>query len=111
MIGYKLFRIRRDNTLGPLFINRSQIIPIGVWLKAELHKRSGFKVRKGWHICPKPFAPHLKMKLKNGEQRVWKKVEMKNYIEEMRPKCQGGLWFLAQRMRVKGNAKNVCAGE
>ena len=39
MIAYKLLKRRRDGTLGPLFINASQRIPIGVWLGIRLNKK------------------------------------------------------------------------
>ena len=28
--GFKLFRLRKDGTIGPLFINRKQVIEMGV---------------------------------------------------------------------------------
>lgn len=99
-IGYKLFRLRKDGTLGSLFINRKMIIPVNKWLIAKCYPTKGFKVRPGFHICPKPCAPHLKLNLKSGEKRIWKKVEMIDYIEEIRPVSQGGLWYLANKIRV-----------
>ena len=35
MLAYKLFRKRKDGTLGPLFINRKQVIVPNVWLPAK----------------------------------------------------------------------------
>lgn len=35
MITYKLFRQRKDGTLGSLFINRKARLPEGVWLQAN----------------------------------------------------------------------------
>ena len=32
MIAYKLLKVRQDGTIGPLFINCRQVIPIGKWL-------------------------------------------------------------------------------
>lgn len=37
MRAYKLFRVRRDGTIGPLFINKKQRIPVGEWMCAEEH--------------------------------------------------------------------------
>lgn len=102
MIGYKLFRKREDGTLGSLFINRRAVVPIGEWLQAESHRTRGYAFRPGWHVCPEPVAPHLKLQLANGEQRVWYRVEILDYTVEERPVNQGGLWYLAQRMRVLG---------
>lgn len=59
-IGYKLFRRRRNGTLGPLFINRRQVIPVGEWLDAEAHATRGYAYRPGWHATLRPAAPHLR---------------------------------------------------
>jgi hypothetical protein len=95
MKAFKLLRLRKDGTLGPLFINRKQVIPLDKWLQAECHPTKGFAVRQGWHITAKPFAPHLSMK-----NRIWYMVEIDDYKEFRRPKSQGGLWYIAQRMKV-----------
>lgn len=96
MIAYKLFSQKKDGSIGPLFINKRLRLEIGKWYKSELHETKGFKVRKGWHCCPTPDAPHLSMK-----GRVWKKVELGGIIfNEMRPESQGGLWYLAEKMKV-----------
>jgi hypothetical protein len=55
-IAYKLFRVRKDGTLGPLFINRPQRVPVGKALVAEDHPTKGFAFRPGWHVC----ATHTK---------------------------------------------------
>jgi len=95
MTGYKLLRQRRNGTLGPLFINAKQVIPIGVELAAEDHPTKGFAHRPGWHITNQPRAPHLKM-----DGRVWAEVEFDDFYEFKRPAAQGGMWFIAQKMRV-----------
>ena len=95
MIAYKLLRLRKNGTLGPLFINRRQIIPVGEWLKEEAHKTKGYAFRPGWHCCAKKEAPHLSEK-----DRVWAKVEVKDYTTFERPKSQGGLWVLANNIKV-----------
>jgi len=95
MIAYKLLRVRRDLSLGPLFINRQQVIPIGKWLKAEAHRTKGFAFRPGWHVAPRPVAPHLSLK-----KRLWCRVEIEDYTELKRPESQGGTWWLANWMRV-----------
>jgi len=93
--AYKLLRLRKDGTLGPLFINRRQVIPVGQWLQAEDHPTKGYAHRPGWHCTAKPEAPHLSKK-----GRVWCLVEIEDYSEFRRPESQGGLWFLANHMRV-----------
>jgi hypothetical protein len=99
-IAYKLFRKTRDNRITSLFINKTRNLPVGVWMEAENYPTKGFAVRQGWHCTAIPHAPHLKMKLKNGEIRVWRKVLIEDYTEEMRPENQGGLWYLAKRMMI-----------
>lgn len=95
MIAYKLFRLRKDGSLGPLFINARQRIPVGTWLPAEAHPTPGYAFRPGWHVCSTPKAPHLS---KTG--RVWARVEIEGYTAHQRPASQGGLWYTARRMRV-----------
>lgn len=100
MIAYKIFRIRKDGTLGPLFINRKQVIPEGVWLEAESHPTKGFAFRPGWHCTFTQNAPHLKLDLKSGEERAWFKVEVEDVTTYDRPESQGGAWVLAGRLKV-----------
>lgn len=95
MILYKLFRVRKDGSIGPLFINKQQVIPIGVWLTAEPHPTHGFAFRPGWHCTVRPSAPHLSMK-----GRAWFKVQVKRGTVHERPKSQGGSWVLAPEMMV-----------
>jgi len=95
MKAYKLFKLRADGTLGPLFINRQQVVPIGEWLEAETHPTQGYAVRSGWHCTSQPVAPHLSLK-----GRVWCEVEISNVTEHVRPASQGGLWFTAGWLRV-----------
>ena len=95
MIAYKLFRQRKDGSIGPLFINAPLRIPIGKWLKAEDHPTKGFAHRPGWHCGKEPVAPHLK-----PGGRVWYKVEIGGYYEHHRPLHQGGTWLIANWMKV-----------
>lgn len=101
MKAYKLIRVRKDGTLGPLFINKRQIIPIGKWLIAENVPTKGYAVRKGWHCTLKPIAPHLSTK-----GRVWAEVEVKDIEKYTRPESQGGVWVLAQKMKVVRKIEN-----
>lgn len=96
MIGYKLFRVRKDGSLGPLFINRRQRLVVGEWYEAEDHPTPGFAFRTGWHICSKPFAPHL-----STRGRRWYAVEFDGWTNKWdRPRSQGGMWWTAQYMRI-----------
>lgn len=97
MKAYKLLRLRKDGSLGPLFINKRQVIPLGVWLEAEDHPTKGYAHRPGWHTAPEPKAPHL-----TTRGRVWAHVEIEDYVDLPRPESQGGTWLLAQKMKVLG---------
>lgn len=101
MLAYKLLKKRKDGSLGPLFINASQKIPMWKWLDAEDHPTKGFAHRPGWHCTREQNAPHIKKNPKAGLPRVWCRVEVDGAITEfLRPKLQGGMWFIAERMRV-----------
>ena len=93
--GYKLLRVRRDGSLGPLFIDRDTVIPVGFWLMARAVRTPGFKFRPGWHACSKKSAPHLS---KRG--RVWCSVSLMGVTRHQRPRSQGGLWYTAEFMKV-----------
>ena len=95
IIGYKLFALHKDGSIGPLFINKRLRVEPGVWTKAECIPTKGFAVRFGWHACAEPTAPHLSKK-----NRVWCRVELKGVTEHMRPAKQGGLWYTAEYLRV-----------
>lgn len=100
MKAYKLMRVRKDGSIGSLFINAAARLPAGVWLQAEEHRKSGFAFRPGWHVMRKPDAPHLKMELASGEQRQWWEVEIAWFTKEQRPDSQGGTWYLAKQMKL-----------
>lgn len=105
MEAYKLLRQRKDGSLGPLFINARQRIPVGEWLQAESHPTKGFALRPGWHCTVKPVAPHLSTK-----GRVWCEVTVQKVKSYERPESQGGTWLLAEWMRVDRIATEVqCA--
>lgn len=95
MIGYKLFRKRKDGSLGPLFINRKQRLEIGIIYEAEEHRTKGYAYRPGWHICRTPNAPHLSKK-----DRVWCKVEFVHKETMIRPEIQGGVWYLGSKIKI-----------
>lgn len=95
MRAYKLMRLRKDGTLGPLFINATMRVPMNEWLDAEDHPTKGYKHRPGWHVLPLPIAPHLTTK-----GRVWVRVEILDYVQMTRATHQGGVWYLAKKMRI-----------
>jgi len=81
-IAYKLVRQLKSGEITSLFINKSRKLPTMKWMDSENYPTSGFAVREGWHCTAKPEAPHLKMKLKSGEVRVWKWVQLMINQEE-----------------------------
>ena len=68
---------------------------IGEWMDAEDHPTNGYAHRPGWHCTQHPKAPHLSEK-----GRSWYQVEIDDYEILNRPRAQGGIWFLAKRMRI-----------
>ena len=97
MLAFKLFKKRKDGTLGPLFIGAKQRIPLGVWLEAEDIPTKGYAHRPGWHCGWEPSAPHLSEK-----GRVWCVVEVEDFETYKRPPNQGDEWIIAKHMRVLG---------
>lgn len=97
MIAYKLFNVRKDGTLGPLFINRRQRILTGKVLRARVNRTKGFAVRKGWHSCALPFAPHLTPK-----GRRWYRVDILGWTVHKRSEREGSLWYTSSHMQVLG---------
>lgn len=99
MLAYKLVRKRKDGSYGSLFIARKDTLPLNVWLHAEDNPTKGYARRPGWHCMEKPNAPHLTEK-----GRVWVQVEIKDYTTFTRPESQGGVWYLANQMKILGEA-------
>lgn len=93
--AYKLVKKRKDGTLGPLFINKKQRMPIGEWMAAEDHPTKGYAHRMGWHCTLRKQAPHLSEK-----GRVWCEVEVSDWKHIERPLSQGGMWVLANNMKI-----------
>ncbi len=94
-MGYKLLRLRKNGSLGSLFINRKAILPLNNWLVAEPHRAKGYNYRPGFHVLEKPVAPHL-----NTNGRVWARVAIQDFSKHKRPDSQGGWWLLAQKMII-----------
>lgn len=101
MIAYKLCRKLKSGEITPLFINKKMKLPFNQWLEAECHPTKGYKIRPFWHCTSTPVAPHLSEK-----GRVWLKVEIEDFEEFNRPEHQGGLWFLAKRIKLIDIVKN-----
>jgi len=98
--AWKLFRLKKNGELTPLFIGKSKELPVGEWMEAEDIPTKGFAHRPGWHATLKPLAPHLKEDAK-GENRVWIEVVIEDFSTFKRPQSQGGTWVLAKRMMIQ----------
>ena len=95
MRAWKLFSLKKDGSVGPLFINRTLRLEPGVWFEAEAHRTKGYSFRPYWHATSEPYAPHLSEK-----GRVWREVEIEDVQEMHRPESQGGTWYLAGRLKL-----------
>lgn len=95
MVAYKLVRLRKNGTIGSLFINRKATLPFNVWMESEDHPTKGYAHRQGWHCTFTPYAPHLTEK-----DRVWIEVEVRDFAVYDRPESQGGHWILANKMKI-----------
>ena len=82
--GYKLFEMRDDGKLFPLFIGKTTETPMYEWVMAEVvEHHPGFAHRPGWHLgVMMPSAPWLMSadgtyKSQRGKRfrRVWCEVE------------------------------------
>lgn len=99
--AYKLLRLRKDGSLGALFVGREQHFIVGKWMESRDDlPHPGLAHRPGFHCCSTQSAPHIKTVLKNGEVRIWCSVTIENYEQHQRPECQGGLWYVAKRMKI-----------
>lgn len=100
--GYKLFEMREDGKLFPLFIGKTKETLVNEWIPAEIiMEHKGFAHRPGWHIGTKlPSAPWLMSadgtyKSQRGKKfkRVWCEVEYAadidytSEVEQLPKKC------------------------
>lgn len=99
MKAYKLMKLRKNGTLGSLFINAKEAYPTNSWLQAKFYPTKGFAERFGWHCTLTPNAPHLKMRV-GSEERVWVECDVDGVNYYDRPESQGGTWLLAERMKI-----------
>ena len=130
MTGYKLFEMREDKKLFPLFIGRTKETPMNEWFMAEGIRTIGFARGFGWHIGRDlPSAVHLMShdgtyRSQRGKRfrRVWAEVQYCadiDYTEEAlktKKKCfdnrlpdngfylfkenNNAVWVIADRIRV-----------
>ena len=92
-------RKRADGSIGPLFVDRKLRIQSGIWIEARMDiVPKGLATRPGWHVCRSPGVPHLKDNPAK-EVREWWVVDIEHYEEINRPESQGGIWYLAKRIK------------
>ena len=100
--GWKLFEMRDDGKLFPLFIGKTKETPMNEWVPAEIiMHHPQFSHRPGWHIgATLPSAPWLMgadgtYKSQRGKRfkRVWCEVEYvadidyTEMVEQLPKKC------------------------
>lgn len=100
--GWKLFEMRDDGKLFPLFIGKTTETPMNEWVMAEIiEHHPSFAHRPGWHIgALMPSAPWLMgangtYKSQRGKRfrRVWCEVEYvadvdyTDVVEQLPKKC------------------------
>lgn len=100
--GWKLFEMRDDGRLFPLFIGKATETPMNEWVMAEIiEHHPNFAHRPGWHLGALiPSAPWLMgadgtYKSQRGKRfrRVWCEVEYvadvdyTNVVEQLPKKC------------------------
>jgi hypothetical protein len=100
--GYKLFEMRDDGKLFPLFIGKNEETAMNEWVMAEIiMEHKGFAHRPGWHLgVYLPSAPWLMgadgtYKSQRGKRfrRVWCEVEYvadidyTSIVEQLPKKC------------------------
>lgn len=84
-----------DGSITSLFINKERKLPFNEWITAESYPTKGYKHRPFWHCTSEPNAPHLK-----EDGRVWVVCEIEDFTEFNRPVSQGGMWYLANRIKL-----------
>jgi hypothetical protein len=99
MIGYKLFRKRKDGTYGTLFINTKLRMIKGVVYQEEDHPTKGFAHRMGWHILPRQESNRLAVKT-HWCNRVWCTVEFEYKDTIYKPESQGGMVYIGSTIKI-----------
>ena len=83
VVAYKVLRTvaTKPGKLFPLYANRTQEVPIGVWLDAEMGK-TAMAPRPGWHVTDLPRTSQIGKKGPGGvidrqhAHTVWAEVEI-----------------------------------
>ena len=83
VVAYKVLRTvaTKPGKLFPMYANRTQEVPVGVWLDAEMGK-TAMAPRPGWHVADLPRTSQIGKKGPGGEidrqhaHTVWAEVEI-----------------------------------
>ena len=113
---YKLVRIRKDGTLGPMFVGTDDVFPLHMIIAGTAtHRRMREKVfsklgwlkfRPGLHLTLIPYAPHIGIKDADGvikwmhDDTVWVECEIpddKDYTAEAKQNGMRNGKFNAQK--------------
>lgn len=106
MRAYKIFRIRKDGSIGTLFIDKRARLEIGQWYRAKDLPTKGFAHRPGWHSCSSLSAPILEnTRTARRENRWWFEVEIKEATPNPRPLKQGGMCYISPWIRIVRRVK------
>lgn len=104
--GFKCFEMDTQGNLYALFIDKNTIMPIGEWIKAEIHPTKGYSFRPGLHIGEIPDCPWIKAYdgsdngYYKGRRKGWKRVfaeveyisdnDYTEIVKDMPKKCMIG---------------------
>jgi len=97
-VVWKLFRLMKDGSIRPLFIGKSESLPVGEWMTAKDIPTKGFAHRPGWHSALTPNAPHLK---DTDNRRIWLQAVVEDFVTYDMPESQGGTWVLSQKLYIE----------
>ena len=96
MIAYKIFKVRKDGSLGSLYCDTKAKYYLDKWYRSSPYYHPKLKFRPGFHATLKPYAPHIKIK----KNRAWYKIDVEDYTFFDRPACQGGKWLVCKKMKI-----------
>lgn len=101
MIAYKIFKKSKSGLFKPAQVPVARLqhkgYEVGVWYPAENAQPTNLKERIGFHCVNQPSVPHIKI---IPNKIVWVEVEIEDYTEIRRPQSQGGLWYLANHLKI-----------
>lgn len=102
--GYKLFRKDKDGNLHALYVNSTEIIPVGEWLQAKCgemtadgkvkSKLGKLAYRGGWHLNEEaPYVTHIYGKKYSADGEFLEKNTGRRYNKVQKPE---NVWCLVE---------------